>query len=173
MICSYINQRQSLLLYTSKMKFFHYTINRYSNVCKIQYDICQFWFVAILTNDKVYFTWGHKLTVSFMFKLYCMDLKFGLSHWGKNIHWRHVKTCCWGEYLNLKRRGLKNTAYRGTSQHLFFTKFYWYDQIKDDERMGLVEHMGKMGTRTQIQMKNFSVKEFMRDIFINGRIALK
>jgi hypothetical protein len=39
--------------------------------------------------------------------------------------------------------------------------------------MGLVKHVGKMGKRTQIQRKNFSVKDFMRDLAINGITALK
>jgi hypothetical protein len=39
--------------------------------------------------------------------------------------------------------------------------------------MGLVKYMGKMGKRTYIQRKNFGVKDFMRDLAINGRMALK
>jgi hypothetical protein len=39
--------------------------------------------------------------------------------------------------------------------------------------MGLLKHVGKMGNRTNIQRKNFSVKDFMRDLPINGRMTLK
>jgi len=37
-----------------------------------------------------------------------MDVKVGLSHWGKNIQWQSLGTGCEGSYLDLKDEGTRS-----------------------------------------------------------------
>jgi len=55
---------------------------------------------------------SHLLSKNFEIKIYktiilllfCIGVKLGHSHWGKNIVWGHLRTGCWGKYLDLRGR---------------------------------------------------------------------
>jgi len=42
-----------------------------------------------------------KMCKIIVYVLSSVDVKFGLSLWRKSLHWRWVRTKCWGRYLDL------------------------------------------------------------------------
>ena len=43
--------------------------------------------------------------IHFKFLLFCMGVKLGRWHWGRNIGWGCLRTGCWGQYLGLGETG--------------------------------------------------------------------
>ena len=50
--------------------------------------------------------------------LFCLGVKLGLSHWGRNVGWGCLRIGCWGEYL-----GLRGTRWQGSGEDYMMRNF--------------------------------------------------
>jgi len=66
-----------------------------------------FW--SDLSNGKSTRDWL-KFTKPWFCLSFCMSVKLGLSHWGRNVGWRCSQIWCLGWYLDLRRKGYEGSG---------------------------------------------------------------